>query len=219
MSFVRIVSLTALAGVIIYVAVSLKTNPELSSSDNIVKLVSSNPIIAVLQFVLLYMLKGISMVFPSAVLNIATGMVFDFPFSALISGLGILVEYVMMYVVGRFLGIDIVEGLKQKYQIINKIDTFQSHNGFYISFIIRIMGVVSYDVASIYLGASGIKFGDFILGSMCGASLNIFIDGLFGKYLFNPLSWQLWAVVVIRGAVIAMTIIIRTYASKKINKR
>ena len=36
----------------------------------------------------------------------------------------ILVEYVMMYVVGRFLGIDIVEGLKQKYQIINKIDTF-----------------------------------------------------------------------------------------------
>ena len=106
-------------------------------------------------------------------------------------------------------GIDIVEGLKQKYPIINKIDTFQSHNGFYISFIIRIMGVVSYDVASIYLGASGIKFGDFILGSMCGASLNIFIDGLFGEYLFNPLSWQLWAVVVIRGAVIALTIIIR----------
>lgn len=93
MSFVRIVSLTALVGVIIYVAVSLKTNPELSSSDNIVKLVSSNPIIAVLQFVLLYMLKGISMVFPSAVLNIATGMVFDFPFSALISGLGILVDW------------------------------------------------------------------------------------------------------------------------------
>ena len=28
-------------------------------------------------------------------------------------------------------------------------------NGFYISFIIQIMGVVSYDVASIYLGASG----------------------------------------------------------------
>ena len=81
---------------------------------------------------------------------IATGMVFDFPFSALISGLGILVEYVMMYVVGRFLGIDIVEGLKQKYQIINKIDTFQSHNGFYISFVIRIMGVASYNVASIY---------------------------------------------------------------------
>lgn len=219
MSFVRIVSLTALVGVIIYVTVSLKINPELASSDNIVKLVSSNPIIAVFEFVLLYMLKGISMVFPSAVLNITAGIVFDFPFSVLISGLGVFVEYVMMYAVGKFLGIDIFEGLKQKYPIINKMDTFQIHNGFYISFIIRIMGVVSYDIASIYLGASGIKFGDFILGSMCGASLNIFIDGLFGKYLFNPLSWQLWIVVIIRGTVIAMTIIIRTYASKKINKR
>lgn len=219
MSFVRIVSLTALVGVIIYVTVSLKINPELASSDNIVKLVSSNPIIAVFEFVLLYMLKGISMVFPSAVLNITTGIVFDFPFSVLISGLGVFVEYVMMYAVGKFLGIDILEGLKQKYPIINKMDTFQIHNGFYISFIIRIMGVVSYDIASIYLGASGIKFGDFILGSMCGASLNIFIDELFGKYLFNPLSWQLWIVVIIRGTVIAMTIIIRTYASKKINKR
>ena len=39
-------------------------------------------------------------------------------------------------------------------------------NGFYISFNIRIMGVVSYDVASIYLGASGIK-----IGEICGLVL------------------------------------------------
>ena len=44
--------------------------------------------------------------------------------------------------------------------------------------------------------------------SMVGI-VKIGVDGLFGKYLFNPLSWQLWAVVVIRGAVIALTIIIR----------
>lgn len=97
MSFVRIASLTALVGVIIYVAVSLKNNPELDLSENIVKLVSPNPIIAVLEFVLLYILKGISIVFPSAVLNVAMGMVFDFPFSSLISGLGIFVEYVMIW--------------------------------------------------------------------------------------------------------------------------
>ena len=215
MSFVRIASLTALVGVIIYVAVSLKNNPELDLSENIVKLVSPNPIIAVLEFVLLYILKGISMVFPAAVLNIATGMIFDFPFSSLISGLGIFVEYVIMYAVGRFLGKDIVDRLKQKYAIIYKIDSFQTHNGFCVSFVIRIMGVVSYDMASIYLGASGVKFGGFIWGSMCGASLNILLHGLFGKYLFNLLSWQLWAVVIIRGAVIAVTII---YASKKINE-
>lgn len=207
-----------LVDVILYVAVQLKKNPELVSPENIVKLVSSNPIIAVFEFVVLYLLKGISMVFPSAILNIAAGMVFEFPFSALVSGLGIFVEYIALYVVGRFLGKDIVEEFKQKYLIINKIDSIQNHNSFFTSFIIRIMGVVSYDMASIYLGASGVEFGGFIMGSMCGAALNIIIDGLVGKYIFNPLSWQLWVVVIIRGAVIAMAILVKIYVSKKINK-
>ena len=218
MSFIRIASLTALVGVIIYVAVSLKTNPELASSENIVKLVSPNPIIATLEFVLLYVLKGISMVFPSAVLNIAAGMIFDFPFSAVVSGVGIFVEFILLYAVGKFLGKDIVEGIKQKYPIVNKLDSFQTHNSFFISFIIRIMGVVSYDMASIYLGASGVKFLGFILGSMCGATLNIIIDGLFGKYIFNPFSWQIWVVVIIRGIVIAMAILVKKYISSKGNK-
>lgn len=218
MSFIRIASLTALVGVIIYVAVSLKTNPELASSENIVKLVSPNPIIATLEFVMLYVLKGISMVFPSAVLNIAAGMIFDFPFSAVVSGVGIFVEFILLYAVGKFLGKDIVEGIKQKYPIVNKLDSFQTHNSFFISFIIRIMGVVSYDMASIYLGASGVKFLGFILGSMCGATLNIIIDGLFGKYIFNPFSWQIWVVVIIRGIVIAMAILVKKYISSKGNK-
>ncbi len=216
--FARIVALTFLVCVIFYVATKLKTNPELASSENIVRLVSSNPIIAVLEFVLLYVLKGISMVFPSAVLNIAAGMIFDFPFSAVVSGVGIFVEFILLYAVGKFLGKDIVEGIKQKYPIVNKLDSFQTHNSFFISFIIRIMGVVSYDMASIYLGASGVKFLGFILGSMCGATLNIIIDGLFGKYIFNPFSWQIWVVVIIRGTVIAMAILVKKYISSKGNK-
>ena len=217
-NFARIVALTFLVCVIFYVATKLKTNPELTSSENIVRIVSSNPIIAVLEFVLLYVLKGISMVFPSAVLNIAAGMIFDFPFSSVVSGLGIFVEFILMYAVGKFLGKDIVEGIKQKYPVVNKLDSFQTHNSFFISFIIRIMGVVSYDMASIYLGASGVKFLGFILGSMCGATLNIIIDGLFGKYIFNPFSWQIWVVVIIRGTVIAMAILVKKYISSKGNK-
>lgn len=217
-SFARIAALTSLVCMIIYVAAKLKTNPELASSENIVKLVSPNPIIATLEFVMLYVLKGISMVFPSAVLNIAAGMIFDFPFSALVSGVGIFVEFILLYAVGKFLGKDIVEGIKQKYPIVNKLDSFQTHNSFFISFIIRIMGVVSYDMASIYLGASGVKFLGFILGSMCGATLNIIIDGLFGKYIFNPFSWQIWVVVIIRGTVMAMAILVKKYISSKENK-
>ena len=85
-------------------ATKLKTNPELASSENIVRIVSSNPIIAVLEFVLLYVLKGISMVFPSAVLNIAAGMIFDFPFSAVGRGVGRFLEFILLSAVGIFFG-------------------------------------------------------------------------------------------------------------------
>lgn len=48
----RDIALTILIGVMIYVAIKLKKNPELASSENIVKLVSSNPIIATMEFIL-----------------------------------------------------------------------------------------------------------------------------------------------------------------------
>lgn len=49
------------------------------------------------------------MVFPSAVINIASGMVFDFPLSAFISGFGIFVEFMVMFLIGRFLGNDYIQ--------------------------------------------------------------------------------------------------------------
>lgn len=50
----RDIALTILIGIIIYVAIKLKKNPELVSSENIVKVVSSNSIIATMEFILFY---------------------------------------------------------------------------------------------------------------------------------------------------------------------
>lgn len=213
----RVLVLLILAGIIIYIAVNLKKNPELASSENIVRLVSSNYIIAVIEFVLMYILKGISFVFPSAVLNIAAGMIFNFPFSILVSCLGIFVEFTILYIVGRFLGEEIVKEWLQKYQVVKKVDMFQKENGIFTSFVIRIIGLVSYDVGSIYLGASGVKYGSFILGSMMGALLNIVIDSLFGRYVLNPLCWQLWVVVAIRIVIIFVVFFVKKYIEGKDN--
>lgn len=210
----RAVAVLALLGVIIYVAVRLRKHPELASSENIVKLVSPNQIIATMEFILLYMLKGISFVFPSAVLNIASGMIFDFPFSILVSCLGIFVEFSVLYILGRFLGKGIIEECSRKYPIVRKVDIFQKQNSLFTGFIIRIIGLVSYDVGSIYLGASGVKYGSFILGSMLGALLNIVIDGLFGRYIFHPLCWQLWAVVGLRIVIVLVVFLGKKYISK-----
>lgn len=213
----RDIALIILIGVIIYVAIKLKKNPELASSENIVKIVSSNSIIATMEFILLYMLKGISVIFPSAVINIASGMVFGFPYSILVSCMGIFVEFSVVYLIGQILGMGIVEEVRKKYPIVKRIDIFQKKNSFFTSFIIRIIGLVSYDVGSIYLGTSEIKYGSFILASMLGALLNIIIDALFGRYVLNPLCWQLWAVVAIRGLIIIIVFLGKKYIDIKDN--
>ena len=120
----------------------------------------------------------------------------------MVSFLGTFVEFSSLYILGRVLGKEFTEQLRKKYKVINRIDSFQTKNSFLTSFIIRVIGLVSYDVGSIYLGTSGIGYASFIAGSMLGALLNIFIDNLFGKYVFNPLNWQLWAVAGIRIAII-----------------
>ncbi len=213
----RDIALTILIGVIIFVAIKLKKNPELASSENIVKMVSSNPIIATMEFILLYMLKGISFIFPSAAINIASGMIFGFPFSILVSCLGIFAEFSTLYILGRFFGIDIVEEFSKKYPIVKKIDIFQKENNFFTSFVIRIIGLVSYDVGSIYLGASGVKYCSFIFGSMLGALINIVIDNVFGKYMFNPLCWQLWGAVAMRIAIVSIVLFAKKYIVNKDN--
>lgn len=210
----RIAALLILLGIVIYAFVQFKKNPELATPENIVKLVSPDPVIAVMEFILLYMLKGISFVFPSTALNIASGMIFDFPFSILVSCLGIFVEFSSLYILGRIFGKESAEQFRKKYKMIEKIDSFQTKNSFLTSFIIRIIGLVSYDVGSIYLGASGVGYVSFVTGSMLGAILNIFIDNLFGKYVFNPLNWQLWAVVGIRIAIIIVAAGVKKYAEK-----
>lgn len=62
---------------ILFITLKLKKNPELASPENIVKAVSSNRAVAIIEFVVLYVLKGISFVFPSTALSIASGIVFE----------------------------------------------------------------------------------------------------------------------------------------------
>lgn len=145
-------------------------------------------------------------------------MVFKFPFSIFVSCLGIFAEFSALYILGYFLGMDIVEEFSKKYPSVKKIDRFQKQNSLFTSFIIRIIGLVSYDVGSIYLGASGVKYGSFILGSMLGALMNIVIDSIFGKYIFNPLCWQLWAAVAVRIAIVFIVFFAKKYIVSKENE-
>ena len=52
---------------------------------------------------------------------------------------------------------------------------------------------------------------------MLGALINIVIDGIFGKYIFNPLCWQLWVAVAMRIAIVSIVFFAKKYIVSKDN--
>lgn len=206
---VRLFVLVVLITIIGVIAFQLVKHPELATPEGIRQLMSRNRLIAAIEMIGLYLLKGISFVFPSAALNVACGVMFPFPWSFVVSGIGIGLEFVLLYIVGRVLGGQIISELKQKYKAIEKLDAFQTQNSVFVSFIIRVIGLVSYDVGSLYLGASGVRFGAFFFGSMCGAFVNVLLAALYGKYMFDPFCWQVWGILVVRLMMILLAYLVK----------
>lgn len=205
---IRICAVALLWFLVLYVVVVMARHPELASADAITHMVSENKGVAMLEFWMLYLLKGVSFVFPSAPINVAAGAVFGFPVSLLVSASGIFFEFIAVFLVGRTMGEEVVEWTINKYPKLERLRQLNIKSGFGISFVIRIMGIISYDIGSLYLGATGVRWDKFILGSMLGAVFNILLANLFGQYMFNPFCWQLWAIVAIRILAIALVYIV-----------
>jgi len=200
--------------VAVYSIYILKSNPGIPLEQRIISIVSPNKFIAFIEFVIMYILKGISLFFPSSLITVAAGIVFGFPQVIIVSMVGILTEFFIMFLVGRLLGKGLIDSLEEKYPAVKQVTSFQEGNGIFISFIIRITGLISYDVGSMYLGASEVNFIDFLIGSMLGALLNTVLYGMFGSFMFDPLSWKLWAVVFIRICAIAAAFVFKKKMTK-----
>ncbi len=94
------------------------------------------PLAAAFVVLLLYALKSMSFVFPIAVLQIATGHLFQTPVALLINFLGRAITLTIPYWAGRFSGADMVESLIRKYPKLEEICSRQGQNPLFISFLL-----------------------------------------------------------------------------------
>lgn len=194
---VQIVALGLLLAFICIVIYEMMENPDFATADSIVNIVPDNMVLAVLFFVMLYIMKGLSFIFPSAVINIAVGIVYELPIALAVSSIGILFEFVSLFLLGKFFSNN-SDISQRRSNLIRKIEQLNINNGILLSFFLRITGIISYDFGSLYLGIVGVKFGEFIVGSMIGALINIVLDCYLGRYIFNPTCWQFWIIVIFR---------------------
>lgn len=151
-----------------------------------------SPFAAAMVILLLYALKSVSFVFPIAVLQIATGHLFQTPVALLINFLGRTVTLSIPYWVGRFSGSELINNLQKKYPKLKEICDKQGQRPVFISFLLRTFSFLPGDAVSLYLGATGIPFHYYLAGGVLGTALGVVLATILGSSITEPGSPAFW---------------------------
>lgn len=150
--------------------------------------IPENPAIAVLEILLLYALKSISIVFPVIVLQIASGHLFAPAVALLVNILGMLIFLALPYGVGHLSGTALVDWLVKKYPKLQKVLELQTDNSFFICFFLRITSCLPSDVVGMYLGATKVPFLPYIAGGSLGVLPGLICATFIGESIRKPSS-------------------------------
>lgn len=151
--------------------------------------------------ILAYGVKSLTVFFPVMVLYLSAGILFPAPVAlgVNLAGLGLMVS--LPYLLGKWLGAGRVAKLERRYPKMKKLGEFGSKNELYLSFFTRAINVLPGDLVSLFLGASGIRYRPFLIGSLLGLIPVMIPTTLMGDSLDNPLSPKFWLSVVAVAAV------------------
>lgn len=179
-----------------------------------------SPFAAAIVILLLYALKSVSFVFPIAVLQIATGHLFQTPVALLINFLGRAITLSIPYWVGRFSGSDLVNNLQGKYPKIKENCDKQGQNPVFISFLLRTFCFLPGDAVSLYLGAIRIPYPYYITGGVLGTTLGVVLATILGASITEPGSPAFWlsASLMALMAIISAIFYLRNNKSKATGK-
>lgn len=172
---------------IVFIIAYISTGHEFTV-EAILSYTPDTPVLAALILLLMYAAKSISIVFPILVLNVAGGCLFSTPAAIAVNVLGTAICISVSYVLGRLAGLDSVMNMTQKYK---KFDTFmkwQQDNSFFVSFFLRIINSLPFDVVSMYLGAVKTPFFIYLAASLAGALPGVIAATIIGTSITDPSS-------------------------------
>ena len=136
--------------------------------ENIVSHVPKNSAISIIVMLLLYGLKGLAVFVYGGILYAAGGILFSLPVAIIVGTLGTAIMISVPFFIGKKAGAHSVEALMNRNKKLEILLDMQSKNEIWVSFFIRMIGLLPADIVAMYLGASGMKYKNYFLGSMVG---------------------------------------------------
>lgn len=176
----------------IAVIVILFVNRGDMTAGEILKYTPENPLTAAVVMLMLFALKGATIVFPIGVLETVVGHLFSTPVALIVNLFGISLVLTVPYWMRRLAGLEAVRKLMGKYPKFGKILSYQLGSLFFISFFLRIVGGLPGEVVTMYLGATGVGYWENLLGGILGIGHRMILYTLFGSSIEEPGSPIFW---------------------------
>lgn len=154
--------------------------------DGVVQLSPDSRMLAVLILLGLFALKSLSIVMYCGVIYAASGLLFPLPMAVTVNIAGTVIMASIPYLFGRKLGAPAVEKLRESYPKLIYLQDLHRNNDFFYTLLLRSLNVLPLDIVSMYLGAAGMKYGFFLLGSVTGMLSSCILFPVLGMNITTP---------------------------------
>ena len=168
----------------------------------------------------LYFIKGLIFVLPASVIYVAVGVILDTWLAIGVNVLGIIIEILAAYFLGRFLGKDYVHRLLSKKEAGRKILATNFQDKKWLIFVTRLLPVFPIDFLSLFFGATrsnGIMH--FVL-SVAGLAPRVILFTIIGDNLFKwiPMDKLIFIIICCIPVGVAVYLIKKLILDKKKQK-
>lgn len=151
-------------------------------------------------FVIATYLLGSLVFFPITMLTLATIFAFGPLWGNVYALTGWLLASAQGYMIGRLIGHDSLHRMTRG-RLSRLVDRAEQH-GFFTVLALRVVPVGPFSLINMFVGASDIRFRDFILASIVGRVPGIVTMTLFGAQLENTLRNPAWASVLLLAVIL-----------------
>lgn len=171
---------------------------------------SSGLVAAIATILGIYLVKSILFIIPASLIYISVGMAFSTPQAILINLIGIIIEVIVTYFLGMFLGGDYVNKLLAKNKGGRKILELEISNRFLVLLGIRALPVFPIDFVSLFWGASKCKFYKYFPASVIGIMPRVILFTILGDGIYDYIPIHL----IVKLIIIAIPIGVAIYLTR-----
>ncbi len=136
--------------------------------ESIVNFVPANTTVAICIMLVLFALKGVTVVLYGGLLYTASGILFSLPVAICVNLAGTILMTSVPFFIGQRAGSDLLDRLVKKNKRLELLRDVPKQNGVLFSFAVRMIGLLPGDLVGMYAGACGLTYGHYICGTMVG---------------------------------------------------